>query len=392
MKKLFKEIMVLGIGCVLSLSSVTVGFASELSTPQEFYGTTHNGIDIDGLYTPIPVLTLNWNSVSEADGYEVWCRDMTEGNDFYSDWYISQNVSVTTAEEWIIDGYLQVKVRAYGSNGYSDYTDTITFLGGEGITNGPTSHSEIFNTGWVQDNSGWWYQRTDGSYPVSQWELIDSLWYHFNDFGYMQTGWIQDNGNWYYLDETGKMLSNVIVDTYRLDENGVWVDNISTVSNNMYDMYKSILYENFPTNSLRGESLFALFDINKDGTKELLLKYGGGAYMGSNVYYFKNGEIIKSEEIFGISGYINAEKAITTYSSHTSQIYQGKDILGNEGLTEIDSLGWNAFVSDEKDIKYTHNNNSITKKEYETLEKEYEKATPITFYEVSEENIDKYVK
>lgn len=157
-------------------------------------------------------------------------------------------------------------------------------------------------------------------------------------------------------------------------------------------MYKSILYENFPTNSLRGESLFALFDINKDGTKELLLKYGGGAYMASNVYYFKNGEIIKSEDIFGISGYINSEKAITTYSSHTSQIYQGRYILGNEGLTEIDSLGWNAFVSGEKDIKYIHNNNSITKQEYETLEKEYEKATPITFYEVSEENIDKYVK
>ena len=36
---------------------------------------------------------------------------------------------------------------------------------------------------WVLDNVGWWYQRADGSYPKSQWLLLD-CYYYFNDKGY----------------------------------------------------------------------------------------------------------------------------------------------------------------------------------------------------------------
>lgn len=394
MKKLLKQILVLGIGGVLSLSSVIVGFASELSAPKEFYGTTHFGIELSGIYTPIPVLTLNWNPVSDAEGYEVWCRD-TGGNDFYSDWYISQNVSITTAEEWIIDGNLQVKVRAYGNGGYSSYTDTITFIGSVGIADGPTSPSGTSNTGWVEDNSGWWYQRTDGSYPVNQWEMINGLWYHFNGSGYMQTGWINDGEKYYYLDSSGVMLTNCTTpDGYVLDSNGVWTDHISSSTNDMFDIYKDILYDNFPTKTI-GDSRFALFDINKDGTKELLRLFGtGGAYSASYIYYYKDGEIIESERINGIEGYITAKNAVTTYSSHDSQTYQSMYTLENSGLVEIDSLASTYTVVNglEWGDKYTHNNKNIIQKEYEKINEEYEKASLITFYEVSDENIKKYVK
>ena len=63
------------------------------------------------------------------------------------------------------------------------------------------------NQNWRQDAAGWWYIRSDGSYPRSQWELIDGIWYYFNGSGYMLTGWQYLGGSWYYLNEEGHMLT-----------------------------------------------------------------------------------------------------------------------------------------------------------------------------------------
>lgn len=43
--------------------------------------------------------------------------------------------------------------------------------------------------GWMKDNTGWWYQYSDGSYPVSAWRKIDGNWYYFDSNGY----WVDDN-------------------------------------------------------------------------------------------------------------------------------------------------------------------------------------------------------
>ena len=60
---------------------------------------------------------------------------------------------------------------------------------------------------WRQNAKGWWYQRTDGTYPVNQWEKIGGKWYHFDAKGYMQTGWLELNGKYYYLKESGAMAT-----------------------------------------------------------------------------------------------------------------------------------------------------------------------------------------
>ena len=56
---------------------------------------------------------------------------------------------------------------------------------------------------WIQDEKGWWYKRSDGSYPKNSWgyEAYNgkSYWYYFLDSGYMATGWIEVNGSKYYL-------------------------------------------------------------------------------------------------------------------------------------------------------------------------------------------------
>ena len=77
--------------------------------------------------------------------------------------------------------------------------------------------------GWNQDNVGWWWLDTDGTYPVNQWRYIDNVWYFFDQTGYMKTGWISWNGAWYYCDASGAMLTNTYTpDGYYVDGNGVW--------------------------------------------------------------------------------------------------------------------------------------------------------------------------
>ena len=60
------------------------------------------------------------------------------------------------------------------------------------------------------NEKGWWYVNRDGSYPVNNWQQIDSLWYFFDEEGYMKTGWIHWNEKDYFCDESGAMLVNTV--------------------------------------------------------------------------------------------------------------------------------------------------------------------------------------
>lgn len=56
---------------------------------------------------------------------------------------------------------------------------------------------------WIHSASGWWWRNPDGSYPASDWMLIDGQWYWFNASGYMVTGWQKIGDTWYYFDGSG---------------------------------------------------------------------------------------------------------------------------------------------------------------------------------------------
>ncbi len=58
---------------------------------------------------------------------------------------------------------------------------------------------------WHKTNGTWWYQRTNGTFPINQWERIGGAWYHFDRYGLMQTGWLSKGGRWYYLGASGVM-------------------------------------------------------------------------------------------------------------------------------------------------------------------------------------------
>lgn len=61
---------------------------------------------------------------------------------------------------------------------------------------------------WEQDERGWYYQNSDGSFAKSAWRQIRGKWYHFNEEGYMETGLITVDGTFYFLEEDGAMISN----------------------------------------------------------------------------------------------------------------------------------------------------------------------------------------
>ncbi|MBQ1377793.1 MAG: N-acetylmuramoyl-L-alanine amidase family protein [Lachnospiraceae bacterium] len=65
----------------------------------------------------------------------------------------------------------------------------------------------LTTAGWHKNAKGWWYRRSDGTYPKNQWEMIGGKWYHFDADGYMQTNWLKLNGTWYYLGSSGAMVT-----------------------------------------------------------------------------------------------------------------------------------------------------------------------------------------
>lgn len=83
---------------------------------------------------------------------------------------------------------------------------------------------------WVQDDTGWRYQNTNGTHNFDQWITDSDQWYYLDSNGYMATGWKEVEGKWYYFNESGAMLCNTFTpDGYPVNISGVWVR--QTVSN-----------------------------------------------------------------------------------------------------------------------------------------------------------------
>lgn len=83
-----------------------------------------------------------------------------------------------------------------------------------GYTDGGTA-----STGkWVRNQTGWWYDYGNDTWPSNEWKYISGSWYRFNPEGYMVTGWYLDPlySKWFYLCDNGAMA----VGWLQID--GVW--------------------------------------------------------------------------------------------------------------------------------------------------------------------------
>ena len=96
--------------------------------------------------------------------------------------------------------------------------------------------------GWKNLNGKWYYLQSDGSMAI-KWKNINGSWYYFNELGEMAIGWVNDSKNWYhlgtdgemsigwlkynkkwyYLDGGGRMLTNPIINGYKIGSDGTLV-------------------------------------------------------------------------------------------------------------------------------------------------------------------------
>ncbi len=102
----------------------------------------------------------------------------------------------------------------------------------------------IMQTGWIQNNTTWYYAMANGVLCNNGWTKLEGTWYYFhptgamavgwlsdgnvyyylNESGVMQTGWVQSGGKWYYMNASGVMQTGWIQSGgawYYLDKNGV---------------------------------------------------------------------------------------------------------------------------------------------------------------------------
>lgn len=65
---------------------------------------------------------------------------------------------------------------------------------------------------------------------VCGWQLIDNIWYYYDNNGDKLTGWQFIAGKWYYLDDNGACAINTVTpDGYTVNENGAWIPDIENL-------------------------------------------------------------------------------------------------------------------------------------------------------------------
>lgn len=84
----------------------------------------------------------------------------------------------------------------------------------------------IMKTGWLQDiDRNWYYLEANGAMKTGWLKDTDGRWYYLQTNGAMKIGWFKDtNGRWYYLKPNGSMAINEVINGYKVNNNGEWIN------------------------------------------------------------------------------------------------------------------------------------------------------------------------
>ncbi|WP_270814548.1 Ig-like domain-containing protein [Hungatella effluvii] len=169
-------------------------------------------------------VTLNVSSVNLYQGDTYKLQASTESDEALTVRFSSDNPSVAevSADGTILamrpgtavitaragEGFATCEVTVLQSDeddGNGDYTDT-SFRKTTGRPRADIAADTVIGL-WIQDGTGWWLMKEDGSYPASSWERVNGNWYYFKEDGYLATGWIYDPEyqSWFYLNPDGTM-------------------------------------------------------------------------------------------------------------------------------------------------------------------------------------------
>ena len=172
-------------------------------------------------------------------------------NDGNSSYYLDKSGAMVEEQGWklIEDNWIYLEGDGKLKLGWFNENNLWYYLQGDGsmVTGLKKIDGQLYSfydngsmqTGWKNINSNWYYFKSSGEMATGWiydgnnyylydngamakgWINIDGLWYLLSSSGAMQTGWITLNGDTYYLDRlTGKMITDSIVDGYRIGKDG----------------------------------------------------------------------------------------------------------------------------------------------------------------------------
>ena len=254
---------------------------------------------------------------------ETTSRTIPKKNHAYSNWKVIKRATCT--EEGILEkvcvdcgDVVTETIDAAGHTWGTEYTidkePTYTEEGSESIhcsVCGEIDQSTVraiptLPVGWKEDENGWRYQRTDGTYVKSQFEVIDGNTYYFNESEYRVTGLQTIDSKKYYFTDEGVMQTGwQTIDSkkYYFNDEGVMQTGWQTIGGEKYyfdkdgSMHIGWLQLGDKWYYLRTTGVMHTGMLKKDGIYYYLEKSGvrhsGWLQVNGKLYYFKtNGQML----------------------------------------------------------------------------------------------------
>lgn len=203
----------------LKSDNVYTALTTKATTCQGYAMTAYKMFRYAGIETRLVSGTMKgiahgWNMVKIAgDWYHI---DVTNNDN------IIRNKYLLKSDEFMMENQFSWDTSKYPSASNSYYSKSTEYI--DRNNDRETDRDSSYSGGyWVSKDDGWYYERGSG-YTAVGWFRNKGSWYYLGDDGRMKTGWIYDSGNWYYCWSDGTMAVNTVVDGYKLNENGAWVD------------------------------------------------------------------------------------------------------------------------------------------------------------------------
>ena len=118
-------------------------------------------------------------------------------------WYYLDSNGARVADGW---RWINSKCYYFDKNGKMAadtwIEDSYVDADGAWVKDKKKEPENVTKTGWVQYSGHWMYYNTDGSYVKSNWKSVNSIWYYFDQNGWMVTGWMTLSSGKYYLNPT----------------------------------------------------------------------------------------------------------------------------------------------------------------------------------------------